>query len=793
MIRRPGLSSARDRHVVFDRLSARRGAILLAASLLCGGCTAQLNTAPSGATAPALIPAPASVATRPGQFTVRDGMAVAVPSGDAEARKAADQFVDMLRQTRGLDLKVREGTEGDIRLRRVAGGTGEAYSLAASPDGVTISATDASGLLYGTVTLWQLLTQAPGRSDTVTIDAVMIEDAPRFGWRGLMLDSVRHFQSPAFIKQLIDWMALHKLNMLHWHLTDDQGWRLEIRKYPRLTEVGAWRVPAGAGAAADIDPATGKPRLYGGYYTQDQVRDIVAYAQARNITIVPEIDVPGHALAAIVAYPKLGVLDNPPKAVMSDWGVYPYLYNVEEPTFGFLEDVLTEVLALFPGTYVHIGGDEAVKDQWKASPRVQERMRALGIKDEHALQSYVVQRLERFLNARGRRLIGWDEILEGGLAPNATVMSWRGIDGAVAAAQAGHDAILSPNPTLYFDHRQSGSSDEPPGRGRIVSLADVYAFDPLPDRLTPEQQRHILGVQANLWTEHVRTEARVEHMIFPRAAAVAELGWSPAAAHDWRSFAKRLVPQIDRYTALGIDYAGSAVAIRPDIEFDQATNKLTVSLSNEIGSDDIRYTLDGSVPSANSPRYREPLVLNLPTRLRAAAFVEGRAIPSALDRRYDAGSVRRRMSQDLKTCAGKLVLSLEDDAPLAGSRAVFLTDIMNPCWVWEQAPLAGVAEIEVGVGQVPFNFQIGKDIESIRFRSPATPESELEVRAGGCNGEPVAVLPLAPAKGNPAVTRLRGAIAAHQDMSDLCFTFTQHGVDPMWTIDWVQLVPKVSH
>lgn len=344
-----------------------------------------------------------------------------------------------------------------------------------------------------------------------------IADAPRFGWRGVMLDSARHYQSPAFIKGFIDWMALHKLNVFHWHLTDDQAWRLEIKRYPRLTEVGGWRVHAGAAPQKDIDPATGRPRQYGGIYTQDQVRDIVAYAAARNIVVVPEIDVPGHASAAIAAYPELGVTDVPGAAVPAvpaDWGVYPTLFNVEEATLVLFENVMDEVVDLFPSEYVHIGGDEAVKDQWKASPRVQERMRELGLADEEKLQSWFVARLEKRLNDHGRRMIGWDEILEGGINPNASVMSWRGVEGAIEAARLGHDTVMSPAPVLYFDNRQS-ADDGAPGRGFTSTLRDVYSFDPTPDELIPDQARRVLGVQGNLFTEHMRTEDRVEYQAFP--------------------------------------------------------------------------------------------------------------------------------------------------------------------------------------------------------------------------------------------------------------------------------------
>ena len=375
-----------------------------------------------------------------------------------------------------------------------------------------------------------------------------------------MLDSVRHFQSVDFIKTLIDAMAREKLNVLQWHLTDDQGWRLEIKKYPRLTEVGAWRVPAGAAEQLDIDPRTGRPRLYGGYYSQDQVRDLVAYAAARNITIVPEIEMPGHAMAAIVAYPQLGSVAQAPTATSGDWGIFPYLYNVNDETFAFIEDVLTETMALFPSTYIHVGGDEAVKDQWKTSPAIQARMHALGVADEEALQGWFIQRIEKFLEAHGRRLIGWDEVLQGGVGPNATIMSWRGINGGVTAARAGHDVVLSPAPSLYFDFRQAEGRDEPSGRNPIVTLSDVYNFDPAPAELTADERQHIIGVQANVWTEYIREQDNVGYAVFPRAAAVAELAWSPASAHDRAGFLARMPAELGRYAALGLPHSTHIMA-----------------------------------------------------------------------------------------------------------------------------------------------------------------------------------------------------------------------------------------
>jgi hexosaminidase len=508
--------------------------------------------------APALVPFPAHLAMQSGQFTITDKTPLGFDPGDAQSARIAAYFADLAHRAPGLTLVPQPSATHGIVLRHLAdpNATGkEGYRLEVTSSGITISASQSAGLLYGTVTLWQLLTQTQGTVHSVAIPSLQIDDAPRFAWRGLMLDSVRHFQSVDFIKMLIDTMAREKLNTLQWHLTDDQGWRLEIKKYPRLTQVGAWRVPAGETAQQDIDPATGRPRLHGGFYTQEQVRELVAYAAARNITIVPEIEMPGHATAAIVAYPRLGSVAQVPAAVPSDWGVFPDLYNVDDGTFAFLEDVLTETMALFPSPYIHVGGDEAVKDQWQASSAIQAKMHQLGVANEDALQSWFIQRIEKFLNAHGRRLIGWDEILQGGVAPNATITSWRGIDGAITAAKAGHDAVLSPAPTLYFDNRQAEGSDEPSGRGAIVTLSDVYDFDPAPAALTAEERRHIIGIQANVWTEHIREQNNVGYALFPRTAALAELARSPAAAHDKASFMARVPAELGRYAALGLPHS----------------------------------------------------------------------------------------------------------------------------------------------------------------------------------------------------------------------------------------------
>ena len=754
--------------------------IALALGLACAATTAQA--------APArIIPAPAVDVSHEGVFELTPETTIVAPPGDDKALASARWLADLLVRTRGLRVQVVEGAPrpGGIAFQR-EGAEGEAYVLDVRPDRVLIRSNGDVGLFYGAVTAWQLATEAPGRG-AVRLPARHIEDAPRFAWRGLMLDSARHFQSVDFVKALIDRMALAKLNTLHWHLTDDQGWRLEIKKYPKLTEVGAWRVPAGPAAAADIDPATGKPRVIGGYYTQDQVREVVAYAAARHVTIVPEIEMPGHAHAAIVAYPELGSASAAPNATSGDWGVFPYLYNVNEATFAFLDDVLAEVVALFPGRYVHVGGDEAVKDQWKSDPAVQARMKDLHIASEAALQGWFISRVEQMLKAKGRRLIGWDEILEGGVAEDATVMSWRGIDGAIIAAKLGHDTILSPAPTLYLNHRQSSSPQEPPGRGQVVSLKDVYDFEPVPSALHADERHHVLGVQANLWTEHVRTEEVASVMLFPRAAALAETAWSGAERKDWGSFADRLPVELARYRSLGAGF--DEVPLQVTFEGEPAGEGARVSMTGAKDLGEIRYTLDGRLPDAGSTLYRQPILIPLNAKVRAQAFRDGRALAEPTLFTADPRAIRTRPSQQLRTCGEDLVLNLEDDAPLRGPRARFLIGIMRPCWIYEGADLAGVREIEVAVGQVPFNFQIGKDIEKIRFRPPATPDGELEVRQGSCDGVVVATLPLAQAAKSQAVTVLRGPIAGRAGPQDLCFTFTQGSVAPMWAIDRVTLVP----
>ncbi|MFD0074629.1 beta-N-acetylhexosaminidase [Streptomyces sp. NPDC127166] len=457
-----------------------------------------------------------------------------------------------------------ENATHSIRLRIDETLAPEAYRLhVVINEVVEIIGGGSAGVFWGAQTLRQLLgpdafRKAPVKSRPIAaLVAQTVEDAPRFGWRGLLLDVSRHFLPKDDVLRYLDLLAAHKLNVLHLHLTDDQGWRIEIERYPRLTEVGAWRARTKWGHRAS--PLwTETP--HGGFYTQDDIREIVAYAAERHITVVPEIDLPGHAQAAIAAYPELGntdVVDTTALTVWDTWGVNPNVLAPTEAVLRFYEGVLEEVLGLFPSTFVHIGGDECPKDQWKASPAAQARIQELGVGDEDGLQSWFIRHFDRWLAARGRRLIGWDEILEGGLADGAAVSSWRGYAGGIAAAEAGHDVVMCPEQHVYLDHRQAPGDEEPMPIGYVRTLADVYRFEPVPPGLAPEAAAHILGTQANVWTEVMENRSRVDYQVFPRLAAFAEVAWSalPAPeARDHAGFERRMRTHYLRLDALGVDY-----------------------------------------------------------------------------------------------------------------------------------------------------------------------------------------------------------------------------------------------
>ncbi|WP_309061475.1 beta-N-acetylhexosaminidase [Streptomyces sp.] len=535
-----------------------------------------------------LIPAPRSVVAGSGETRLTAHSRLYAGPG---TEGVGHWLRTVLRQAGGLPLREGRGlddTDGDgIGLQLDPALGPEEYRLVSDGGGVLIEGGGAAGVFWGAQTLRQLLgpeayRRAPvGRDRTWAVPHVRIEDSPRFRWRGLMLDVARHFMPKDGVLRYLDLMAAHKLNVLHFHLTDDQGWRIEIERYPRLTEVGAWRARTKIGHRAS---PLWDDRPHGGYYTQDDIREIVAYAAERHISVVPEIDVPGHSQAAIAAYPELGntdVVDTASLTVWDTWGINPNVLAPTDTTLRFYEGVLEEVLDLFPAdtgastssapftpftpftpfspfsSFVHIGGDECLKDQWRASATAQRRIAELGLKDEDALQAWFIGHFAAWLAARGRRLIGWDEILEGGLAPGAAVSSWRGYAGGVAAARAGHDVVMCPEQQVYLDHRQDAGPDEPVPIGYVRTLEDVYRFEPVPPELTPEEAGRVLGTQANVWTEVMEDQGRVDYQVFPRLAALAEVAWSPLPApaeRDVAGFERRMTAHYRRLDALGVAY-----------------------------------------------------------------------------------------------------------------------------------------------------------------------------------------------------------------------------------------------
>lgn len=737
-----------------------------------------------------VIPLPAKVETREGRLTLGAQSRIAVVGDDAQALRIAQDFATRLQQARGFTPQVggaRQGAAVVFALDPAIAPAGdEAYVLDITPQGVTVTARAPAGLFYGAVTLWQLAT-ADGAKGEAVIAAQRIEDAPQFAWRGLMLDVARHFRTPDEVKAVIDQMALHKLNTFHWHLTDDQGWRIQINQYPKLTQVGGCRIPAGA-AGKD---AKGKPKPYCGFYTQDEIRDVVKYAADRFVTVVPEIDLPGHAQAAIAAYPELGVTGQRP-LVSPDWGVNTWLFKPDETTLKFLENVLDEVAELFPGKYIHLGGDEAAKDQWEKSPAVQAKLRELGLKDEMQLQSWFMGQLGKYIEGKGKRMLGWDEILEGGPPADATVMSWRGTEGAIEAARVGHDVVLAPAPDLYLDHVQSDGPDETPGRLGVESLEDVYGFKVVPVQLSAEQAKHVLGAQGNLWTEHQRTFDRVQRSMFPRAAALAEVTWTPDSRRDWKDFLQRMAPQMARYQATGFRAADSAFAVRFSPQPAEG-GQGSLALSNQTGFGTIRFTTDGSAPTATSPEYTHPLTLPLPTTVQANAFADGKPLAAPRTFVLDTHTLLARGSHALRSCKQDLVLHMEDDAPADGKaadRALLQADVFDPCWIFDGAPLDGIGTLQVRVGQLPHNFQLWKDASKVVTRPAKIEGGALEVRLDNCEGEPVVTLPLKPARKSPGLTTLEATLPTLAGRHDLCFTFASGEYNPMWVLDEVALLPR---
>ena len=534
---------------------------------------AHVGIVQDGARAVAVMPRPVSVTASASAFTITPGTMIWTDSATARVGRF---LARALGPATGMLLAVGSSPPGPISLRESGEGPAariqlrldsslarlgpEGYRLDVSSERVLIAGAAPAGVFYGVQTLLQLLPpgvfrEAPVAGVSWTVPGVTIEDQPRFRWRGAHLDVCRHFMPKEFVKKYIDLMALHKLNTFHWHLTDDQGWRITIRKYPRLTEVGGWRAGTLVGThTTDSTKWVFDGKRHGGFYTQDDIKEVVAYAAERFISVVPEIEMPGHVQAAIAAYPQLGTT-GAAVPVMQVWGVSKNILKPTDSVVAFMQDVLTEVLELFPGTFIHIGGDEAAKDQWRASADVQRRIRQLGLRDEAQMQSWFIHQMDEFLTARGRRLVGWDEILEGGLAPGATVMSWQGTKGGIAAARAGHDVVMTPNSHTYFDHYQSDNrAAEPLAIGRHTNLEKVYRWEPVPAELDSLAARRVLGAQAQVWTEYIKTPKHVEYMAFPRLVAMAEVLWTPVLRREYRDFLARLPRHLQRLDALDVGY-----------------------------------------------------------------------------------------------------------------------------------------------------------------------------------------------------------------------------------------------
>ena len=592
-----------------------------------------------------IIPLPNQMEPKDGRFDLTKKVEVFTASCTPEVQAIADSMIQRIKQVSGITLKqtyqVPQGPSIDFVMED--GMPKEGYKLSVTPQRVVITASQPNGFFYGVQTLYQLLPPAIYGKEKVkdanwSIPAVEIEDAPRFPYRGMHLDVARHFASTDYVYKYIDMLAMHKMNTFHFHLTDDQGWRIEIKKYPKLTEVGSKRKETLIDYYFVNYPQIFDGKEHGGYYTQEQIKDIVNYAASKYITVIPEIEMPGHAIAALAAYPELSCNPDTTYEVTGTWGVFEEVFCPSDTTFKFLEGVLDEVMELFPSSYIHIGGDECPKTAWENSAFCQDLIKKLGLKDdttpnavdgrkhtkEEKLQSYFITRMEKYLNGKGRNIIGWDEILEGGLAPNATVMSWRGVEGGMNAAKTGHNAIMTPNPYAYLDHYQEEPEIAPTTIGGYNTLKKTYSYNPVPADADSLIQKHIIGVQGNMWTEYIQSDERRDYQAFPRAIAIAEIGWTQDKNKNWKNFCKRMVEDFDRMDVMNVKACRNF--FDANINTHVCRDSLKVVIESFYPDAEIRYTTDGSEPTAQSALYTEPFVLEGQITLQAAAFKEGKKL-----------------------------------------------------------------------------------------------------------------------------------------------------------------------
>lgn len=571
-----------------------------------------------------VVPLPNEITPMEGKaFTLDNRVKILYPEGDADMQRNAGFLAGYVLESTGKTLAVEAGATGSHAIVLRLGlqtENPEAYLLEVNEDQVTITGSSAAGVFYGIQTLRKSLPVA--KDAQVVLPPVRVNDAPRFAYRGMMLDVCRHFFSLDSVKRYIDILALHNINRFHWHLTDDQGWRIEIKKYPQLTQIGSQRKETVIGR--NSGKYDGIP--YGGYYTQEEAREIVAYAKDRYITVIPEFEMPGHMQGVLAAFPELGCTGGP-YDVWTQWGVSEDVICAgNDKSLELIKDVLAELIEIFPSEYIHVGGDECPKTRWEKCPKCQAKIRQLGLKDdkehtaEQRLQSYIITEAEKFLNAHGRKIIGWDEILEGGVAPNATVMAWRGAGEGVKAAKMRHDVIMVPTTYFYFDYYQTNILDEEPlAIGGYVPIEKVYSFEPYQKELTAEENKHIIGLQANLWTEYITSFRHVEYMVLPRMAALSEIQWTQPQFKDYGDFLERMPKMFDIYDIYGYNYARHLFDVKANFLPDTAAGTLTVTLSTLDGAN-IHYTLDGTKPSANSPKYTGPLTLKENCTFKAAAI-----------------------------------------------------------------------------------------------------------------------------------------------------------------------------
>lgn len=590
------------------------------AGLLMTACSNQPTTVANYE----VVPMPLEInTTQQASFLLKSGVTVYYPAGNEKMQRNAEFLASYVKAQTGIELQVQagEGGKGGIVLQLgLANDNPEAYQLKVDASQVVISSPSEAGVFYGIQTLRKAVDVAEGSN--VELPAVEIKDQPRFGYRGMMLDVGRHFFSMDEIKTYIDMMALHNINRFHWHLSEDQGWRIEIKKYPKLTEIGSMRKETVIGH--NSGKYDGKP--YGGFYTQEQAKEIVAYAAERYITVIPEIDLPGHMQAALAAYPELGCTGGPYE-VWTQWGVSDnVLCAGNDQTIQFIKDVLAEIVEIFPSEYIHVGGDECPKVKWSTCPKCQARIKALGLKSdnkhtkEERLQSYVIHEAEEFLNSKGRKMIGWDETLEGGLAPNATVMSWRGEAGGIEAAKQHHDVVMTPNTYLYFDYYQSKDTEtEPMAIGGYLPIDRVYSYEPMPKSLSPEEQKYIVGVQANLWTEYIPDFKQVQYMVLPRMAALCESQWCAPEKKNYEAFLQRVSRLVNIYAKNGWNYATHIFDVMLDLKPNTETGTLD-AVAHTIDNAPIYYTLDGSEPTTASEKYTDVIKIDKPCTLRTVAI-----------------------------------------------------------------------------------------------------------------------------------------------------------------------------